>query len=337
MSVPWSGLFVTGTDTEVGKSVTTACLAAALRGSGKVRALKPVASGVEPGAAGEDATLLARAAGHPVPEGSVRLRTPCSPHRAAVEEGVRIELEDTLAWVRANAEPDGVTLVEGVGGWEVPIGADWGVSDLATELGWPVLVVAADRLGCLNHTLLTVRAIRQRGLEVVGVVLTRSDGGWNHQDLVHLLPGVPIVQVGTLSSLDDDTLRKTGRGILEGVARPISETARRRTVGTPELEEVVALLTVGLLVALQRAMMTAAEAQHILFSPATLALLKQHGARASVVDLIHAATEIEDIEGLGPSVMAATLERLVEDALECVVTGELHDFNADKWLSKLRL
>jgi hypothetical protein len=55
------------------------------------------------------------------------------------------------------------------------------------------------------------------------------------------------------------------------------------------------------------------------------------------VDLIHAATEIEDIEGLGPSVMAATLERLVEDALECVVTGELHDFNAEMWLSRLRL
>ncbi len=217
MSAPWTGLFVTGTDTEVGKTVTTACLAAALRERAGVRALKPVASGVVPGEPGEDATLLARAAGHPVPEGSVRLRTPCSPLRAALEEGVRLEQEHTLAWIAANTAPDGVTLLEGVGGWEVPIGADWRVADLATRLGWPVLVVAADRLGCLNHTVLTVNAVRQRGLHVVGVVLTRSHESWNRADLAHLLPGVPIVQLPPLSALDNATLAAAGHQLLKGL------------------------------------------------------------------------------------------------------------------------
>lgn len=218
MTRAWTGLFVTGTDTEIGKSVTTACLAAALRRTGKVRALKPVASGVEPGEAGEDATLLARAAGHPVPDGSVRLRAPYSPLRAAILEGVKVPFLETLGWVQANAEPDGFTLVEGVGGWEVPIGMHWGVPDLAVGVGFPVLVIAADRLGCLNHTVLTVNAVRQRGLTVAGVVLTRSDAGWTPEDLAHLLPDVPIAQVHTLSSLDDATLAEAGRGVLEQLA-----------------------------------------------------------------------------------------------------------------------
>lgn len=210
-------LFVTGTDTEVGKSVTTACLAAALAERGPVRALKPVASGVQPGEPGEDAALLALGAGHPAPAGGVTLRTPCSPARAAREEGVDVRLATVLAWVASNAEPAGATLVEGVGGWEVPIGAGWGVPDLAVALGWPVLVVGADRLGCLNHAVLTVKAVRAAGLQVAGVVLARSTGGWNVEDLRGLLPGVPVVPLPTLASLDRGALAAAGRGLLAGL------------------------------------------------------------------------------------------------------------------------
>lgn len=195
---PWRAMFVSGTDTEVGKTVTTACLAAALRNYGPVRALKPVASGVQAGTEGEDATLLAGAAGHPIPSGSVKLRAPRSPARAAREEGVVVDLQTVADWVAANVERGGATLVEGVGGWEVPVGASWRVADLAESLGWPVLVVASDRLGVINHTLLTVAAVRLRGLRVAGVVLTRSDSDGNREDLRALLPDLPIVSMATL-------------------------------------------------------------------------------------------------------------------------------------------
>ena len=211
-------LFVTGTDTEIGKTVTTGCLAAALAARGPVRALKPVASGVAPGTVGEDAAFLADAAGHAAPAGGVCLETPCSPARAAREVGRTISLQSVSGWIAANVEPHGATLVEGVGGWEVPIGPDWGVADLARRLGWPVLVVAADRLGCLSHTRLTVRAIQARGLTVAGVVLTRSDAGWNLDDLTELLPEVRVTAIPRLPDFDRATLRAAGEAVLRTLA-----------------------------------------------------------------------------------------------------------------------
>lgn len=218
MKATWTNLFVTGTDTEVGKTVTTACLAAAFRDAGgEVRALKPVASGVPPGTAGEDAGLLATAAGHVVPPGSVLLAAACAPERAARLEGRTVDLSSVIEWVAANTTRAGVTLVEGVGGWEVPMGPGWRVADLAEALGWPVLVVAADRLGVLNHVLLTVAAVRNRGLDVAGVVLARSENGANREDLQALLPGVPVACLGTLPSLTPRALAQAGRGVLAGL------------------------------------------------------------------------------------------------------------------------
>ncbi|MES2638665.1 MAG: dethiobiotin synthase [Myxococcota bacterium] len=209
------GLLVTGTDTGVGKTVVTAALAAALAESGvAVRALKPVASGVAEGDPGEDAALLGAAAGHP-PLSLHRLRTPVSPHRAAALDGVTIDPAAILAWVHAHAGD--VTLVEGAGGWEVPFAADWRVSHLGVALGWPVLVVAADRLGVLNHTLLTVAAVQRAGLVVAGVVLTGpADGGVmdNHAELTHLLGPVAVRRMPWLPALDRAALAEAGRGLL---------------------------------------------------------------------------------------------------------------------------
>ncbi len=214
------GLLITGTDTGVGKTVVTAALAAALAAAGsRVRALKPVASGVEPGHDGEDATLLGLAAGH-APATCLRLRTPLSPHRAAALEGVEVDPDAILAWVRAN-EGD-VTLVEGAGGWEVPLAAHWRVSHLGVALGWPVLVVAADRLGVLNHTLLTIDAVRRAGLPLAGVVLTgpapASDPSTssNHVDLRALLPDVAVRRLPWLPDLGRDTLARAGQALLRG-------------------------------------------------------------------------------------------------------------------------
>jgi dethiobiotin synthetase len=177
--------FVTGVDTDVGKSVTTGCLAAGARAWGTVLAAKPVASGVPSGEAGDDAERIALGAGH-APLFHTRLVTPVSPHRAAMLEGTQIG-HDVLDWVR-DQRADTV-LIEGAGGWRVPLGGGLWMRDLAVATGGPCIVVAADRIGVLNHTLLTVQAIQSDGLQVLGVVLNQGLSA----------PGDPSVR----SNLDD--------------------------------------------------------------------------------------------------------------------------------------
>lgn len=183
-------LLVTGTDTEVGKSVITAALASAIPGC---TAVKPLASGSLP--PGEDATLIAEAAGH-APHVRHCAPVPASPDRAMHEAGMYLDWSDLLAWIRAFPAP---LLVEGVGGFAVPLDHTHRVSDLAVELGYPVIIVAANRLGVLSHTLLTAEAIFSRGLTLAGVVLNTVPGGapeplarWNLADLRRELP-VPVV------------------------------------------------------------------------------------------------------------------------------------------------
>jgi dethiobiotin synthetase len=205
------GLFVTGTDTGVGKTVVTAALAAALREAGvRVAALKPVQSGDD-----GDAQVIGAAAGH---EPAVRhsFAAPVSPHRAAALEGAKVDADEVSTWVEARR--GAVTLVEGAGGWMVPYAPGFFVADLAESLGWPVLLVAKNRLGVLNHTLLTVEAVRRRGLVIAGIVLV--DGGddasapTNAEDLRMLLPNVPLRRLPRLTSLDGAALAAAGRALL---------------------------------------------------------------------------------------------------------------------------
>lgn len=174
-------VFVTGTDTDVGKSVVSAAIAQA--DPGRV-ALKPIASGVT-GGPEDDAPRIGS------PRSPFSYAPAVSPHRAAAQE---IELDAVLAWVRRYEAPR--MLVEGVGGWRVPISWSFGVPELASALGFPVLVVAANRIGVLNHTLLTVDAIRASGQTVCGVVLNEvrakdASVGTNLADLRRLLD-VPV-------------------------------------------------------------------------------------------------------------------------------------------------
>lgn len=212
-----SRLFVTGTDTGVGKSVVTAALAAALADAGvAVRALKPIASGCAPGTPGEDAGLLGLA-DHHAPEAAFAFPAPLSPHLAAREAGETLDRPTVLAWLRARAAD--VCLVEGVGGWTVPLGPGWRVSDLAVELGAPVLVVARNRLGVLNHTLLTVEAVQQSGLLVAGVVLTPPDAPdasteLNAAALRELLPGLTVRSMRWVPPWDRPALAAAGRALL---------------------------------------------------------------------------------------------------------------------------
>ena len=173
------GLFVTGTDTGVGKTVVAGAIAAALRVSGtRVAAFKPVVTGLdEPAEPGwpRDHELLAAAAGtRPEAVAPHTFGPPVSPHLAAELAGLALALDDMVTAASAavaEAEAD-VLVAEGVGGLLVPLTAEASVRDLAVQLRLPVVVAARPGLGTISHTLLTLEAARAAGLAVAAVVLT---------------------------------------------------------------------------------------------------------------------------------------------------------------------
>ena len=168
------GVFVTGTDTEVGKSVVAASICAALAARGeRVAAFKPLVTGLdeEPGELGRDHELLASAANSgqtPDEVAPYRFGPPVSPHLAAELAGVTIEPAELVAAARAHE----LVVCEGVGGLLVPITPGYLVRDLAVDLALPVVIAARPGLGTINHSLLTVEAARATGLRVAGVVMT---------------------------------------------------------------------------------------------------------------------------------------------------------------------
>lgn len=171
------GCFVTGTDTEVGKTCVSAALVHWAGRRGRVSAgLKPVAAGItllDGRPVNEDVEALRAAATLPLSAAEVgpcQLDTACAPHIAAAREGRPIVRAELLGAARALAARAGFLVVEGVGGFRVPLGDDWDSADLATELGYPVVLVVGLRLGCLNHALLTADAVRARGLRLAGWV-----------------------------------------------------------------------------------------------------------------------------------------------------------------------
>jgi len=174
-----SGLFVTGTDTGVGKTRVAVALIHALRARGlRVAAMKPVSAGHAPGELNEDVVALLQAANVAADVRDVNpyAFTPAiAPHIAAQQAGVRIEL-DTIAaaYSRLAAKAD-VVVVEGAGGWRVPLNECEDMADLAQRLDLPVVLVVGLRLGCLNHALLTAESIANRHLPWAGWVGNHID------------------------------------------------------------------------------------------------------------------------------------------------------------------
>lgn len=173
-----SGVFVTGTDTGVGKSVVAGALAGALRRRGlDVGVMKPVQTGATRTASGWDAPdvrFLLRAAGLDDPPElvcPVCLEAPLAPSVAAALENREISIPDILAAFRALAERHAWMVVEGAGGICVPITGAYGMADLARDMGLPLLIVARPSLGTINHTVLTVHFARAAGLPIAGVVI----------------------------------------------------------------------------------------------------------------------------------------------------------------------
>jgi dethiobiotin synthetase len=171
------GVFVTGTGTEVGKTVVASAIAATLAERGeRVAVFKPVLTGLNDAeselADHERLRLSAGSRQKPQEIAPYRFKPAVSPHLAAELAGVRVKPAILLACARRAASAGDVLVAEGVGGLMVPLGDGYLVRDLATELGLPLLVVARPGLGTINHTLMTVECARSAGLEVAAVVLT---------------------------------------------------------------------------------------------------------------------------------------------------------------------
>jgi dethiobiotin synthetase len=207
------GLFITGTDTEIGKTYVAALVAKSLAGAGhRVGVYKPAASGCRRGADGnlicEDALALWRAAGSPGPLAAVCpqvFEAPLAPHLAAAAEGRSLDSELLRSGLDVWLDTSDIVIVEGAGGLLSPLGPDEFVADLAYDVGFPLLVVAPNRLGVINHVLQTlVAAVTYRdGLEVAGVVLNDVAPASNDQSVgqnaaeIRRLAAVPLLaQVG---------------------------------------------------------------------------------------------------------------------------------------------
>ncbi len=174
-------LFLTGTDTGVGKTFTTALLTRALREAGLgTIALKPLCSGER-----SDVEILRAASGNTLSldeTNPIWLQAPAAPLVAAKLENRTLSLDPLIDWFRKLSSKHSSLLVEGAGGWLVPITDTETLADFAVRLGLPVIPVVANRLGCINHALLTIESIRARSLPCPGIILN------------HLTPAADIAQ-----------------------------------------------------------------------------------------------------------------------------------------------
>jgi len=213
------GYFITGTDTGVGKTVVTLGLMQALQDQGKtVVAMKPVASGCEPTAAGlvnADALQLQQQASIDLDYKKVNpyaFEPAIAPHIAAGQAGIQIEIGNIINIYNELGDISDCVLVEGVGGWQVPLTENETLADLARTLGLDVIMVVGIRLGCLNHALLTAASIAVAGCTLAGWVANQLPPSSEYAQeninylksrisapLLGVLPIMPVVSAGAVA------------------------------------------------------------------------------------------------------------------------------------------
>jgi dethiobiotin synthetase len=204
------GFFITGTDTNVGKTVVAAWAALHLR----AEYWKPVQAGADPETDSDTVRRLSGATTHPE---TYVLPDPLSPHEAARRAGIRIALEDFV--LPSTQAP---LIVEGAGGLLVPLNEEAFVIDLAAGLALPVLLVARSTLGTINHTLLSLEALRRRNLEIAGVVINGPPSAHNRAAIE------AYGQVRTIAELPP--LAALGRDALLGIAPELDLSSLLRPV-----------------------------------------------------------------------------------------------------------
>jgi len=215
------GFFITGTDTEVGKTLIASALILKIKTlapNQTVMGFKPVVAGISKSPAGltvnEDLESLKLASGYPGNASDLcpyLLPTPVAPHLVAKSMGITLELSTMLsAYEGMRAQADWIVL-EGAGGFLVPINEEQDLGDLAQALQMPVILVVGLRLGCINHALLSAAAIAQRGLTLAGWVANTIDA-----DMPYLHENI-------------DTLRARIPAPLLGVVKPLPAACRHQT------------------------------------------------------------------------------------------------------------
>jgi dethiobiotin synthetase len=191
------GVFITGTDTGIGKTFASCALLHALRAAGmRASGMKPVASGCDEtpeGLRSEDALALTAASDPPPPSYAAcnpyALREPVSPHIAAAEMEIEIAIQPIEDAYDTNAMDAEAIVVEGVGGWLTPLSGNLRANAIPQMLQLPVILVVGVKLGCLNHAQLTARAIHADGCELVGWIGNRID-----PDMVHAKENLATLQ-----------------------------------------------------------------------------------------------------------------------------------------------
>jgi len=205
------GVFVTGTDTDCGKTRVSVTLISQLRAKGiRVGGFKPVAAGADWSDGklrNDDALALRAASGLDIPYTTLNpycFAPPISPHLASAEAGVTIEVDPIRAACAELASGCDFLVVEGAGGWRVPLGPQLDIRGLALELGLPVLLVVGLRLGCLNHALLSEQAILESGARLLGWVGSQVDPAmvYLNENVATLRSGLSAPCLGILSHPD---------------------------------------------------------------------------------------------------------------------------------------
>ncbi len=199
--------FLTGTDTEIGKTfITCALLERARRDGLQAAGLKPIAAGTDEQGKNDDVERIKAASSLALPDAIINpycFAAAIAPHIAAAEEGRSIDFPPIVAATETARRQADLVIVEGVGGFCVPLGVHRSSADLAVELGLPVIMVVGMRLGCINHALLTAEAIAARGLRLVGWVANRVDPAMSRFDenLACLKEMLPAPCLGTVPYL----------------------------------------------------------------------------------------------------------------------------------------
>jgi dethiobiotin synthetase len=207
---------ITGTDTDAGKTYVTCLLLNALKKEGRL------ATGFKPFCCGSraDAFALLEASGEGVTLDELNpvwLKTPASPYAAAMIENRLLDVESVREGLHDLMHRFEDVLAEGVGGWEVPLAPQYSAADFAQELGLPVIVVVNNRLGALNHTILTVKNITSRGLKCAGIILnqvvdTRDPASISHRMILQDMLEAPVLGEVLHGETDGSALLEAMRG-----------------------------------------------------------------------------------------------------------------------------
>ncbi|MCW5959155.1 MAG: dethiobiotin synthase [Pyrinomonadaceae bacterium] len=202
------GIFVTGTDTGIGKTVLSAALAFGLRDSENVVYWKPVQTGIEEDNDTETVRNLALCSDDEIHETGIRLEKPLSPHLSARLAGRRISIGEIL---KMKIDDSRFWIVEGAGGVLVPLNENELIIDLIKCLDIPVLIASRSNLGTINHTVLTIESLRGRGIDVKGVVMIGEFNAENRSAIEHYGKTDVLAEMPKFERLDSDEFRNWSR------------------------------------------------------------------------------------------------------------------------------